>query len=43
MEKATIFGIDIAKRVFQIHGASKDGRPVLRRKGVANAVARLAG
>lgn len=32
MEKATIIGIDIAKRVFQLHGASKDGRPVLRRK-----------
>ena|SRR6516165_2993570 len=32
MEKATIIGIDIAKRVFQIHAASQDGRPVLRKK-----------
>jgi transposase len=32
MEKATIIGIDVAKRVFQIHAASKDGRPVLRKK-----------
>src|SRR5271169_5141397 len=32
MEKATIIGIDLAKRVFQIHAASKDGRPVLRKK-----------
>ena len=26
MEKATIIGIDLAKRVFQVHAASKDGR-----------------
>jgi hypothetical protein len=32
MEKATIIGIDLAKRVFQVHAASKDGRPVLRKK-----------
>ena len=25
-------GIDLAKRVFQVHAASKDGRPVLRKK-----------
>ena len=31
MEKAMIIGIDLAKRVFQVH-AAKDGRPVLRRK-----------
>ena len=43
MEKATIIGIDLAKRVFQVHAASKDGRPVLRKKGVAGAVARLPG
>jgi len=30
MEKATIIGIDLAKRVFQVHVAAKDGRPVLR-------------
>ena len=32
MEKAKIIGIDLAKRVFQVHAASKDGRPVLRKK-----------
>lgn len=31
MEKAMIIGIDLEKRVFQVH-AAKDGRPVLRRK-----------
>ena len=30
MEKATIIGIDLAKRVFQVHGATQDGRPVFR-------------
>src|ERR1700722_901526 len=32
MEKATIIGIDLAKRVLQVHAAAKDGRPVLRKK-----------
>src|SRR3981189_3997330 len=32
MEKATIIGIDLAKRVFQVHAGTKDGRPVLRKK-----------
>src|ERR1700733_11663441 len=32
MEKATITGIDLAKRVFQVHAASKAGRPVSRKK-----------
>ena len=32
MEKATIIGIDLAKRVFQVHAASKDGLPILRKK-----------
>ena len=32
MEKTTIIGIDLAKRVFQLHGATADGRPVLRKK-----------
>ena len=32
MEKATIIGIDLAKRVFQLHGATADGGPVLRKK-----------
>jgi transposase len=32
MEKATIIGIDLAKRVFHLHGATAEGRPVLRKK-----------
>src|ERR1044072_2579062 len=32
MEKARIIGIDLAKRVFQVHGATQDGRPVFRKK-----------
>jgi transposase len=32
MEKATVIGIDLAKRVFHLHGATADGRPVLRKK-----------
>ena len=32
MEKATIIGIDLAKRVFQVHAAAQDGRPVLGKK-----------
>jgi transposase len=32
MEKATIIGIDLAKRVFQVHGAAADGTVVFRKK-----------
>ena len=32
LEMATIIGIDLAKRVFQLHGAAEDGRAVLRKK-----------
>jgi hypothetical protein len=32
MEKATIIGIDLPKRVFHLHGATADRRPVLRKK-----------
>ena len=32
MEKATIIGIDLAKRVFQLHGATADGRSILRKR-----------
>ena len=32
MKKATIIGIDLAKRVFHLHGVTGDGRPVFRRK-----------
>src|SRR5262249_44887271 len=32
MEKARIIGIDLAKRAFQLHGATADGRPILCKK-----------
>lgn len=32
MKKATIIGVDLAKRVFQAHGAAADGSVVFRRK-----------
>lgn len=32
MTDITIIGLDMAKTVFQVHGADKDGRPVLRKK-----------
>jgi hypothetical protein len=32
MEKATIIGIDLAKRVFQLHGVTSDGQAVFRKK-----------
>lgn len=32
MTDATIIGIDLAKRVFQLHGAGFDGSVVFRRK-----------
>lgn len=32
MEKATIIGIDLAKRVFQAHGAAADGSAVFRKR-----------
>ncbi len=32
MTKVTTIGLDLAKRVFQVHGADGDGRPVLRKK-----------
>ena len=32
MEKITTIGLDLAKNVFQVHGADTDGAPVLRRK-----------
>ena len=32
MDKVSIIGIDISKRSFQVHGATADGVPVLRRK-----------
>jgi hypothetical protein len=32
MKKPTIIGIDLAKRVFQLHGVTGDGRTVFRRK-----------
>ena len=32
MTKVTTIGLDLAKRVFQVHGADGEGRPVLRKK-----------
>lgn len=32
MTQITVIGLDLAKRVFQVHGADDDGQPVLRRK-----------
>jgi transposase len=32
MEQATIIGIDLAKRTFQLHGAAADGSVVFRKK-----------
>lgn len=32
MTKVTTVGLDLAKSVFQVHGADRKGRPVLRRK-----------
>lgn len=32
MTKVTTVGLDLAKSVFQVHGADQDGRPVLRKK-----------
>lgn len=30
--KNTIIGVDLAKAVFELHGAAPDGRPVFRKK-----------
>jgi transposase len=32
MTEVTIIGVDLAKRVFQLHGAMEDGSVVFRRK-----------
>lgn len=32
MTKMTMIGLDLAKSVFQVHGADSDGCPVLRKK-----------
>ena len=32
MEQATIIGIDLAKRAFQLHGAAADGSVAFRKK-----------
>ena len=32
MSEVTIIGIDLAKRVFQLHGARQDGSVVFRKK-----------
>jgi hypothetical protein len=32
MEQVTIVGLDLAKRVFQVHGATADGGIAIRKK-----------
>ncbi len=32
MEEASIVGVDLAKQVFQVHGAAADGRVLFRKK-----------
>lgn len=32
MDEISIVGVDLAKQVFQIHGATADGRAVFRKK-----------
>ncbi len=32
MTQVTTVGLDLAKSVFQVHGADRDGRPVVRKK-----------
>jgi transposase len=41
MRKVATIGLDIAKQVFQVHGADKAGRAVLRRKLRHNEVVRF--
>ena len=35
MDNVGIIGIDISKRSFQVHGATADGAPVLRREALS--------
>ena len=32
MQQVTTVGLDIAKNLFQVHGADAQGRPVLKRR-----------
>ena len=32
MQQVTTIGLDLAKNLFQVHGADAQGRPVLRRR-----------
>jgi transposase len=41
MVQATTIGLDIAKQVFQVHGADRVGKAVLRRKLKRKEVARF--
>lgn len=38
MSEVTIIGIDLAKRVFQLHGARQDGSVVFRKKLSSNCI-----
>ena len=41
MTEITTIGLDLAKSVFQIHCADKEGRPVLRKKLTRSQLARF--
>jgi transposase len=41
VKKVTTIGLDIAKQVFQVHGADRTGRAVVRRKLRRDEVARF--
>ena len=41
MEEISIVGLDLAKNVFQAHGADASGRTVLVRVALANKMARI--
>lgn len=32
MDEVNIIGVDLAKQVFQLHGAASDGRVIFRKK-----------
>ena len=38
MGEVTIIGVDLAKNVFQVHGAAGDGSVLFRKEAVATAV-----
>ena len=43
MKEVTIIGIDLAKRSFQVHGATADGSVGVPQETVAHAIATVSG